>query len=79
MAFLLEQAGHPHGGGDIPEGVNLLDPRSSRATVYNNLRDLVRVGLVREVAVEGRSAAVRRKEQAPSPLHLRPLWQRGVT
>ena len=30
--------------------------RSSRATTYNNLRDLVKVGLVREVAVEGRAA-----------------------
>jgi Fe2+ or Zn2+ uptake regulation protein len=33
-----------------------LDPRSSRATTYNNLRDLVQAGLVREVAVEGRAA-----------------------
>jgi Fur family peroxide stress response transcriptional regulator len=28
----------------------------SRATTYNNLRDLVQAGLVREVAVEGRAA-----------------------
>jgi Fe2+ or Zn2+ uptake regulation protein len=33
-----------------------VDPRSSRATTYNNLRDLVQAGLVREVAVEGRAA-----------------------
>ena len=33
-----------------------MDPRSSRATTYNNLRDLVQAGLVREVAVEGRAA-----------------------
>ena len=31
-------------------------PRSSRATIYNNLRDLVQAGLVREVPVEGRAA-----------------------
>jgi Fe2+ or Zn2+ uptake regulation protein len=35
--------------------VNRVDPRSSRATTYNNLRDLVKAGLVREVAVEGRA------------------------
>jgi Fur family transcriptional regulator, peroxide stress response regulator len=33
-----------------------VDPRCSRATTYNNLRDLVQAGLVREVAVEGRGA-----------------------
>jgi Fe2+ or Zn2+ uptake regulation protein len=36
--------------------VNRVDSRSSRATTYNNLRDLVKAGLVREVAVEGRAA-----------------------
>jgi Fur family transcriptional regulator, peroxide stress response regulator len=55
MAFLMKQAGHPTAA-EIFEAVNRLDPRSSRATIYNNLRDLVRAGLVREVAVEGRSA-----------------------
>src|ERR1700679_1542397 len=55
MAFLMRQAGHPTAAG-IFEAVNLLDPRSSRATIYNNLRDLVQAGLVREVAVEGRAA-----------------------
>jgi Fur family transcriptional regulator, peroxide stress response regulator len=55
MAFLMEHTGHPTAA-EILEGVNLLDPRSSRATTYNNLRDLVQVGLVREVAVEGRAA-----------------------
>src|ERR1700746_2441890 len=55
MAFLMEQAGHPTAA-EIFEAVNRLDPRSSRATIYNNLRDLVQAGLVREVAVEGRSA-----------------------
>lgn len=55
MAFLIEHTGHPTAA-EIFEGVNRLDPRSSRATTYNNLRDLVQVGLVREVAVEGRVA-----------------------
>ena len=55
MAFLMEHRGHPTAA-EIFETVNRLDPRSSRATIYNNLRDLVRAGLVREVAVEGRAA-----------------------
>jgi Fe2+ or Zn2+ uptake regulation protein len=55
MAFLMDHAGHPTAA-EIFEAVNRLDPRSSRATIYNNLRDLVQAGLVREVAVEGRAA-----------------------
>ena len=55
MAFLMEHTGHPTAA-EIFEAVNRLDPRSSRATTYNNLRDLVQAGLVREVAVEGRAA-----------------------
>ena len=55
MAFLMEQAGHPTAA-EIFEAVNRVDPRSSRATIYNNLRDLVEAGLVREVAMEGRAA-----------------------
>ncbi len=55
MAFLMEHAGHPTAA-EIFEAVNHADPRSSRATTYNNLRDLVKAGLVREVAVEGRAA-----------------------
>jgi Fur family peroxide stress response transcriptional regulator len=55
MAFLLGCPGHPTAA-EIFEGVNRLDPRSSRATTYNNLRDLVQAGLIREVAVEGRAA-----------------------
>ena len=54
-AFLMEHTGHPTAA-EIFEGVNRLDPRSSRATIYKNLRDLVHAGLVREVAVEGRAA-----------------------
>src|SRR6201989_1184155 len=55
MAFLMGHHKHPTAA-EIFEAVNRVDPRSSRATTYNNLRDLVQAGLVREVAVEGRSA-----------------------
>ncbi len=55
MAFLTECDRHPTAA-EIFEAVNRADPRSSRATTYNNLRDLVEAGLVREVAVEGRAA-----------------------
>ncbi|HEV3483219.1 MAG TPA: Fur family transcriptional regulator [Candidatus Acidoferrales bacterium] len=55
MAFLMEHNSHPTAA-EILEAVNRTDPRSSKATTYNNLRDLVQAGLVREVAVEGRAA-----------------------
>src|ERR1700744_2758449 len=55
MAFLMEQ-NRPPTAVEIFEAVNRTDPRSSRATTYNNLRDLVQAGLAREVAVEGRAA-----------------------
>ncbi len=55
MSVLSEQTVHPTAA-EIFEAVNRLDPRSSRATTYNNLRDLVQAGLVREVALEGRAA-----------------------
>ena len=55
MAFLMEHNRHPTAA-EILEAVNRVDPRTSRATTYNNLRDLVQAGLVREVAVEGRAA-----------------------
>ena len=55
MDFLMECQRHPTAA-EIFEAVNRVDPRSSRATTYNNLRDLVEAGLVREVAVEGRAA-----------------------
>jgi Fur family transcriptional regulator, peroxide stress response regulator len=55
MVFLLESKGHPTAA-EIYAAVNRVDPRSSRATTYNNLRDLVQAGLVREVAAEGRAA-----------------------
>jgi Fur family transcriptional regulator, peroxide stress response regulator len=54
MACLMDHKGHPTAA-EIFKAVNRMDPRSSRATIYNNLRDLVMVGLVREVAVEGRA------------------------
>ena len=55
MAFLMGHTGHPTAP-EIFDAVNRVDPRTSRATTYNNLRDLVRAGLVREVAMEGRAA-----------------------
>lgn len=55
MRFLLGCKRHPTAA-EIFTAVNRLDPRSSRATTYNNLRDLVQAGLVREVAAEGRAA-----------------------
>jgi len=55
MAFLAKHPSHPTAA-EIFEAVNRVDPRCSRATTYNNLRDLVDAGLVREVAVEGRAA-----------------------
>jgi Fur family peroxide stress response transcriptional regulator len=62
MAFLMKQVGHPTAA-EILEAVNRVDPRSSRATIYNNLRDLVQAGLVREVAMEGRAARFDAKGQ----------------
>jgi len=55
MAYLMERTSHPTAA-EIFEAVNRVDARCSRATTYNNLRDLVQAGLVREVAVEGRAA-----------------------
>ena len=55
LEFLVKNTSHPTAA-EIFAAVNRADPRSSRATTYNNLRDLVRAGLVREVAVEGRAA-----------------------
>ena len=55
MKFLMEHGSHPTAA-EIFAAVNRADPRCSRATTYNNLRDLVQAGLVREVAVEGRAA-----------------------
>ena len=55
MSFLMAHHEHPTAA-EIFEAVNRVDPQSSRATTYNNLRDLVGAGLVRQVAAEGRAA-----------------------
>jgi Fe2+ or Zn2+ uptake regulation protein len=41
---------------EIFEALTRRDPRVSRATVYNVLRDLSRTGLVRQVPAEGKAA-----------------------
>ena len=41
---------------EIYRAVNRTNSRASRATVYNNLRDLTRSGLVRELASQGRAS-----------------------
>src|SRR2546422_6812781 len=60
MAFLMERNRHPTAA-EIFEAVNRVDPRSSRATTYNNLRDLVQAGLVRVMDVVGRTARIEAK------------------
>ena len=55
MTFLMKHSSHPTAA-EIFKAVNRSDPRCSRATTYNNLRDLVQAGLVRQVAAEGRAA-----------------------
>jgi Fe2+ or Zn2+ uptake regulation protein len=41
---------------EIYRAVNRTNPRASRATVYNNLRDLARSGLVRELVSQSRAS-----------------------
>ena len=62
MSFLFAHHDHPTAA-EIFEAVNRVDPRSSRATTYNNLRDLVDAGLVRQVAAEGRAARYDAKDE----------------
>jgi len=62
MSFLMDHHEHPTAA-EIFEAVNRLDPRSSRATIYNNLRDLVDAGLVRQIAAEGRTARYDAKDE----------------
>ena len=62
MSFLMQHHEHPTAA-EIFEAVNRVDPRSSRATTYNNLRDLVQAGLVRQVAAEGRAARFDAKDE----------------
>src|SRR5260221_13313528 len=71
MAFLLEHNRHPTAS-EISEAVNRVDPRSSRATTYNNLRDLVKAGLVREMAMQGRAARFAAKGKQQNTSILRP-------
>jgi Fur family peroxide stress response transcriptional regulator len=55
LEFLFANAVHATAE-EIYRSVNLLDPRASRATVYNNLKSLMQAGLVREVAGDGKAA-----------------------
>jgi Fur family peroxide stress response transcriptional regulator len=55
MAYLMKHNRHSTAA-EVFAAVNRVDPRCSRATTYNSLRDLVQVGLVREVAIGGRAA-----------------------
>jgi Fe2+ or Zn2+ uptake regulation protein len=55
MQFLMRSPVHATAE-EVFEAVNRLDPRASRATIYNNLRTLVEARLVREVAADSRAA-----------------------
>ena len=55
LEFLVRRPIHATAD-EIFEALNNKDPRVSRATVYNCLRDLARTGLVREVPGEGKAA-----------------------
>jgi Fur family peroxide stress response transcriptional regulator len=50
---------------EVYDAVNRLDPRASRATIYNNLRSLVDARLVREVIADSRAA----RFEAPMEKH----------
>jgi Fur family transcriptional regulator, peroxide stress response regulator len=55
LEFLVKRPIHATAD-EIFGALNRIDPRVSRATVYNSLRDLARTGLVREVPGEGKAA-----------------------
>jgi Fe2+ or Zn2+ uptake regulation protein len=55
MEFLMHSPVHATAE-EVYEAVNRLDPRASRATIYNNLRSLVEARLVREVVADSRAA-----------------------
>src|SRR5258708_37758836 len=74
MAFLMEHNRHPTAA-EILEAVNRVDPCSSRATTYNNLRDLVQAGLGREVAARGRAARLHGEVERHHPIPLQRLAQ----
>ncbi len=63
LEYLREHPVHPTAD-EIFRAVNRSDPRASRATVYNNLRSLIEVGLVRELALDGKAARFETAEQA---------------
>jgi len=67
MSFLMGHHEHPTAA-EIFEAVNRLDPRSSRATTYNNLRDLVEAGLVSTITSSATVAAASKTSTGtPSP------------
>src|SRR5260221_8953169 len=72
MAFLMEHNRHPTAA-EIFKAVNRMDPRSSRATTYNNLRDLVQAGLGREGGLEGPAPRFDAESRRHPPL----LFDRG--
>jgi Fe2+ or Zn2+ uptake regulation protein len=51
MQYLMEQPVHASAE-EIFEAVNRLDPRASRATIYNSLNALVHAGLVRRLSLD---------------------------
>jgi Fe2+ or Zn2+ uptake regulation protein len=55
LAFLARRPVHATAA-EIHEALNRRNPRVSRASVYNCLRELVRTGLVREVPADGNAA-----------------------
>jgi Fur family transcriptional regulator, peroxide stress response regulator len=55
MEFLMRTPVHATAE-EVFEAVNRMDPRASRATIYNNLRSLVEARLVREVVADSRAA-----------------------
>jgi Fur family peroxide stress response transcriptional regulator len=55
LEYLLRKPVHATAD-EIYSALNRRDPRVSRATVYNALRDLARTGLIRQVPGEGKAA-----------------------
>jgi len=65
LSYLSRSKTHPTAE-QVFEAINRTDPRSSRATVYNNLHTLTRAGLVYELRLEGAAA---RYDSALHPHH----------
>ena len=57
----IPDGAHPSHRAEIFEAVNRADPQSSRATTYNNLRDLVEAGTGARSGGGGARGALRRK------------------